>query len=152
MISGRDGERVRDISSTINRFANSFDMKDWDAMAFTLAEQIVVDYQDLRGTEGTVSRDEYVSARRSALEKLDTHHLLTNLEIHEHAGVARCRASGLIFRARGDRYFNSHVIYDFELAPGSSGWEITFIRQRVLWHEGDPGLHSGAKQGEWGDG
>ncbi|MEZ5557999.1 MAG: GNAT family N-acetyltransferase [Pseudomonadales bacterium] len=134
-----------DIASTIARFANSFDEKDWAAMASTLADRITVDYSDFRGTKGVIARDEYVSQRETALSGLKTHHLLTNLEISEIDGAARCRASGLIYRTRADKFFHSHVIYEFELAFRGGRWEITGIKQAVLWHEGDPSIHAGAK-------
>lgn len=132
-----------EISNTLSRFANSFDEKDWPKMASTLADRIAVDYSDLRGTKEVVTRSQYVSMRQKALENLRTHHLLSNLELSEQRGKARCRASGLIFRFLADRFFHSHAIYDFELRYDESRWQITSITQSVLWHEGDPGIHSG---------
>jgi len=136
---------MTDISNIIARFANSFDEKNWEAMASLLADQIEVDYTDLRGTNEIVTRDEYVSKRKEALAELHTHHLFANLEISENAGKPRCKATGLIYRALGERFFNSHVVYDFELARSGSVLKITRIRQTVLWHEGDPSIHKGAR-------
>ena len=142
---------MTDIANIIARFANSFDEKDWNAMASVLADQIEVDYTDLRGTKGIIARDEYVSRRKEALSELHTHHLLTNLEISENAGNARCKATGVIYRVRGERFYNSHVVYDFELARRGSVVEITRIKQTVLWHEGDPNIHKGAKTNRGND-
>ena len=102
-----------------------------------------VDYSDLRGERTTVSRGDYVARRRDALQSLDTHHLLANLEIEAHADAATCRASGLILRRRGERFFHSHVVYVFGLEARPPSWRIRTIQQRVLWNEGDPSLHSG---------
>ncbi len=38
-----------DIRMTIARFANSFDLKDWALMESVLAEELTVEYSDLRG-------------------------------------------------------------------------------------------------------
>src|SRR6476659_9612870 len=47
-----------------------------------LADTVHTDYSDLRGTPPeTMSRDQFVQLRRSALQELQTHHLAGNLEI-----------------------------------------------------------------------
>ena len=38
------------IQQRIARFANSFDLKDWEALGACLTEQIYTDYSELRGT------------------------------------------------------------------------------------------------------
>ena len=64
------------IQELLARFANSFDLKDWDGLQACLAERLAIDYTDLRGTPPeTVSALDYVQARRKALEGLKTHHL-----------------------------------------------------------------------------
>ncbi|MGD8833213.1 MAG: nuclear transport factor 2 family protein, partial [Pseudomonadales bacterium] len=115
------------IADTISRFANSLDQKDWAGLASVLAERITVDYSDLRGTKGVVTRAEYISLRAEALSELKTHHLLTNLETREESGVGRCKASALIYRMLGGKFFHSHVIYEFELMGEDDRVEITGI-------------------------
>jgi hypothetical protein len=135
-----------EVARTISRFANSFDLKDWSGPESLLAEQIEVDYSDLRGERRTVSRGDYVAQRRSALESLDTHHLLSNAEIEARVDSATCRVSGLIQRRRDEKFFHSHVIYHFRLQRRSGSWCICSITQKVLWSEGDSSIHAGAQR------
>ena len=140
------GERVSiDIPSTIGAFATSFDLKDWPGLEAVLADEIEVDYSDLRGEKGRVARSAYIAKRRAALELLETHHLLANLELEAGPDSASCRASGVIYRRKAGEFFHSHVVYLFGLRRDASGWRIHSITQRVLWNEGNPALHSGAR-------
>ncbi|HEY6101342.1 MAG TPA: nuclear transport factor 2 family protein [Anaeromyxobacter sp.] len=136
---------MRDIQSTIGAFATSFDLKDWAGLEAVLADEIEVDYSDLRGEKGKVARSAYIAKRRTALEPLETHHLLGNLELEASADAASCRASGVIYRRKADEFFHSHVVYRFGLRRDERGWRIASITQRVLWSEGNPALHSGAR-------
>lgn len=135
---------TRDVASTIGAFATSFDRKDWAGLEALLADELELDYSDLRGEKGRVARSAYVAKRRAALERLDTHHLLANLEIDAGAEAASCRASGVIYRRKDERFFHSHVVYEFGLRRHGQSWRIASITQRVLWNEGDPALHAGA--------
>ena len=132
---------------TIASFANCFDRKDWAALEALLAEEVELDYSALRGEVGTVSRAAYVARRKSALHALATHHLLGNLEVVVDGDAASCRASGMIWRRDGARSFDSHVLYEFRLVRSDEAWRIAAIRQAVLWSDGDPELHSGARAG-----
>jgi SnoaL-like domain len=132
------------VEATIARFANCFDLKDWAGLEAILEEKVALDYSALRGEVGTVTRTAYVEKRRIALDPLATHHLLGNLEIRCEGEKATCRASGVIYRRSGDRFFDSHVVYDFGLLRRDGKWRIAAIKQAVLWNDGDPALHAGA--------
>ncbi|MFI5317780.1 MAG: nuclear transport factor 2 family protein [Myxococcota bacterium] len=132
------------IARVVARFANCFDRKDWGELESLLADELALDYADLRGEVGAVSRASYVAKRRQALDSLATHHLLGNFEIEAARGSATCRASGVIYRRSGERRFDSHVLYEFGFVQLGADWLIASIRQRVLWSEGDPSIHSGA--------
>lgn len=132
------------VARAVGRFANCFDRKDWAGLESLLAEELTVDYSDLRGDVGVVPRASYVAKRQQALAALETHHLLGNLEIERASGEATCRASGVIFRRSGEKRFDSHVLYEFGLVLRRGDWCIASIRQRVLWSEGDASIHAGA--------
>ena len=134
------------ITNVIARFANNFDRKDWNALADTLMETIECDYRDLRGTIETYSRDEYVQARKTALDALQTQHLFCNLDITLDESSATCQASAVIYRKNEQGLcFNSHALYVFELSPIPTGdWKIAKIKQNILWNDGDATIHSGA--------
>lgn len=145
------------IQNLIARFANSFDVKDWSALADCLAPHVFADYSDLRGTPpATLPAAEYVRLRQAALTPLVTHHLLGNLEIAlpapEHAV---CRASMLIWRVQavaqgatlGEKAdeFHTHCLYTFELVRQGAMWKIGGITQKVLWNTGRSQLHAGVQ-------
>jgi len=132
------------IENTLNRFMNSFDLKDWAVMRGLLEPTIQIDYSDLRGGPATdVSSDEYVRLRAEALQHLSTQHLLTNLDVVMSDGSASVGATCMIHRSDGTRHFNSHAVYTFSLAMSGGAWRISGIKQRILWNEGDPTIHKG---------
>lgn len=138
---------IQTVAEVLNRFANSFDLKDWWALGSTLADEVVCDYRDLRGDLSTYSREQYLALREEALGCLKTQHLFTNLEIEVDGKDANCRVNALILRQGEDeRVFTTHAIYFFTLLQNEAGiWQIKQIRQQVLWNDGDRSLHAGAK-------
>jgi hypothetical protein len=135
------------IEQVISRFATSFDLKDWDGLRDCLADPVFTDYTDLRGTPpANVSADEYVASRRHALEQAVSHHLGGNYETaYVDARHATCRASMVIWRKAGEEQFTTHCVYLFRLEKIGSDWKISGITQKVLWNEGNPAIHPGAK-------
>src|SRR5215831_18522414 len=121
------------IQQLIARFANSFDTKDWSALADCLAEELYTDYSDLRGTPAeTISRSRFVALRRSALQALQTHHLCGNVEV----GVAQDRAEAKVSmtihrRAETGATFDTHCLYTFGLERIAQRWAIDSIVQKV---------------------
>jgi hypothetical protein len=135
-----------DIIQTIYKFANSFDLKDWEALRSTLDNEIICDYLDLRGSIDTLSSEAYIKKRIEALESLLTQHLFANPELAKEENSAYCRVSAIIFRNKNGVIFNTHAIYSFKLRLIDDHWRIFYIKQKVLWNDGDPNIHSGAKK------
>ena len=139
-------ERLK-IQEVIARFANSFDIKDWDGLQACLTDSLYADYSDLRGTPAqTITSSEYMHQRRESLDHLKLQHLVSNYEI-DFAGSekAACRASMVIWRKAEAEEFTSHCIYTFQLTKQNGEWKINGITQKVLWNEGQASLHQGAK-------
>ena len=137
------------IQQVIHRFANSFDIKDWQELEECFTEKIYTDYSDLRGTlPETIDAKHYVHLRQEALSKLKTHHLCGNHEIEIKQDKAICKTSMVIYRSGANKQenFTTHCLYIFNLQKNNSAWKITGIIQKVFWNEGDPSIHSGAKQ------
>ncbi|MGD8428009.1 MAG: nuclear transport factor 2 family protein [Balneolaceae bacterium] len=130
------------IRNTINIFANSFDLKDWDALKSVLAASVYSDYRDLRGTAEVVTRSDYVSGRIKALADLQTHHLFSNYQVSIENQQAECILSSVIWRQNGNSTFTTHAIYNFKLKSSEGNWRIHAIKQNVLWNEGDSSIHS----------
>jgi hypothetical protein len=135
-----------EIENTLNRFMNSFDLKDWALMVNLLEPIIQVDYSDLRGGPATeITAAEYANARAEALQHLSTQHLLTNCDIATSDRAASVDATCMIYRSDGAKHFNSHAFYTFSLVLRDSSWKISAIKQRILWNEGDPSIHKSVK-------
>lgn len=135
------------IQELIAKFANSFDLKDWNGLQSCFTESIYTDYSDLRGTPPqTVSAADYIKSRREALDHLKLHHLVSNYEIvFSDAGGATCRASMIVWRKSETEEFTSHCFYIFQLVQQNGEWRISGITQKVFWNDGRASIHSGAK-------
>lgn len=140
-------EAKLDVQEVIARFANSFDWKDWDGLQSCFTETLFTDYSDLRGTPPQmIGDDEYVAARRQALDSLQLHHLAGNYEVaFQDENRAFCRASMVIWRKSDVEEFTSHCIYEFQLLNDGAGWKISGITQKIMWNEGSSSIHKGAK-------
>jgi hypothetical protein len=135
------------IHEVIARFANSFDVKDWNGLESCFTDSLYTDYSDLRGTPPEkVKASDYVAARRESLNQLKLHHLVSNYEIDLiNSNTATGRASMIVWRKSDKEEFTSHCVYIFQLTKQESDWKISGIVQKVLWNEGTPSIHKGAK-------
>lgn len=138
------------ISNLLAKFANSFDRKDWQALSNLLSDSIDCDYSDLRANSGKISRSEYINKRKQALQHLRTQHLFSNIEIYKQDKAANCRANAIIMRVNDDdEFFHSHAMYEFDLIINQSNqWQITSIKQTILWNEGNANIHVGVNPTE----
>jgi hypothetical protein len=130
----------------IAKFANSFDVRAWDELAECLSESVYTDYSDLRGTPPeAVSKADFVAARRLALQSFATHHQIGNLEIYINGTSATSRISAVVYRRGEDgKVFTSHCLFLLGLQSRHETWEICSIVQKVLWTEGNAGIHGEA--------
>lgn len=142
-----DRDAVRDL---VVRFANAFDLQDWDALRACLMAEIFVDYSAFRGEPAaTVTADAYVAARASALAGLRTQHLSTNHQVTLAGDRAECLSAFVIHRVAPERPAESGEENTFDTAGHyrhgcvrtPEGWRIDRIRQTVLWTRGTPGIH-----------
>jgi hypothetical protein len=140
-------KNILEIQKVIARFANSFDMKDWNGLESCFTESLYTDYSDLRGTPAqTVSAKDYVQKRIDSLNHLKLHHLVSNYEMDfSDSNSATCRASMVVWRKSDEEEFTSHCVYIFQLTKRDSDWKISGITQKVLWNEGTSSIHKGAK-------
>jgi len=133
------------ICALANRFANSFDLKDWNALEECLSDSLLADYSDLRGTPPEViSKQRFVELRRTALDAMATHHLMGNHEILVDGDTASAIVSCAIFRRNtsGER-LDTHCIYFFKAARDAGIWKISAIKQKLLLNDGDTSIHAG---------
>ena len=133
------------IQNLLARFANSFDLKDWDALCACLADELYTDYSDLRGTPPEkMTNHRFVELRRAALQDLKTHHLSGNTEIDVTGETATARVSTVIYRkdAQGQN-LHTHCLYQFGLQKHEGRWVINAITQKVFWSDGQTAIHKG---------
>ncbi|MBV8603736.1 MAG: nuclear transport factor 2 family protein [Pelomonas sp.] len=134
-----------ELQQLVARFANAFDLKDWDGLGACLADSLHTDYSELRGTPPeTLTRERFVELRRAALGPLATQHLAGNIEIEARGARADLKVAMAIFRrgAAGEQ-FNTHCLYFFGAVRAGGGWRIDSIRQKVLMSVGDARIHAG---------
>ncbi|ODN42534.1 nuclear transport factor 2 family protein [Piscirickettsia litoralis] len=139
-------DKVRNV---LYKFANSFDVKDWQGLEETLNDEIWCDYKSLRGNASVNNKSDYIHTRKESLHHLKTQHLFSNLEIEVQGENAYCRLSAVIYRENNQgNYFNTHAVYNFELSLSKTNvWKIRKISQQVLWNRGDSSIHSGVSEG-----
>lgn len=135
------------IQQLIARFANNFDVKDWDGLQSCFTESLYTDYSDLRGTPPeSLSASAFVHLRRESLDHLKLHHLVSNYEVDfTDSNTATCRASMVVWRKSDEEEFTSHCVYTFQVIKQDTNWKISGITQKVLWNEGTSSIHKGAK-------
>jgi hypothetical protein len=142
-------QALKDESSVrrlIAKFANSFDVRAWDELSECLAESLYTDYSDLRGTPPeAVTKADFVTARRAALQSVVTHHLIGNVEIYINATSATSRVTAVVYRRdEAGAVFTSHCLFLLGLQSRNEVWEICSIVQKILWTEGNAGIHGEA--------
>lgn len=138
-----------EIQNLIARFANSFDLKQWDVLVQCLTEQVYTDYSELRGSpQQTLSRADYVSLREIALAELRTHHLVSNLQFTwVTLAKIKLNVSMLIYRKANDgQVFNTHCLYQLEVVKEAEQWLICSIVQKVFWSDGQAAIHAGVEK------
>lgn len=133
------------LQQLVARFANCFDLKDWDGLCRCLADELYTDYSDLRGTPPeTMSKERFVALRRAALHDLQTHHLAGNLEIEAGETKAKLKVSMAIYRRNQvGEILNTHCIYFLETEQTKDGWVISSLIQQVFINDGQIGIHKG---------
>ena len=136
------------IQTTVSRFANCLDHKDWHGLSLILTDTIECDYQALRGITESCDKQHFIELRKSALSPLNTQHIFSNYDIELNVNnIADCKVSALILRKNEqDQYFNTHAFYQFQLVQIAEQWLIRAIKQQVFWNEGDPSIHSGVTE------
>jgi hypothetical protein len=133
------------LQQLVARFANCFDLKDWDGLCRCLADELYTDYSDLRGTPPeSMSKERFVELRRIALHDLQTHHLTGNLEIEADEAKAKLKVSMAIYRRnQAGEILNTHCIYFLEAEQAKNGWVISSLVQKVFISNGQTEIHKG---------
>ena len=137
------------IVDTIVRWASALDAKDWGAARACFTDEVETDYADLRGTGSErLSADAFVELRRTALERLTTHHMSTNHVVTLDGDRATYASAMLIHRLdpgrERDNTFDTLAHYTHVLVRTTHGWRITRVRQAVAWNRGNAAIHAGA--------
>lgn len=136
---------LQNIQNVLAKFANSFDLKDWDALSACLTSTIYTDYSELRGTPPEyMTNQHYAELRRMALQDLKTHHLSGNTEIELSGDAAKAKVSTIIYRKNAqDETLHTHCLYEFGLQKDDGCWLINAIVQKVFWSDGQTAIHRG---------
>ena len=126
------------ILEVLERFARSFDTKDWDEMSACLSDELEVDYSSFRNSKpGRITNSEYIRSRKSGLRKLNTQHRLKNprIAVEGNRVHSTCDFEIKRFLKNSDRFFHSYGSYAFQLTLDGENWKITSIVQTVNKNE-----------------
>jgi hypothetical protein len=151
MASASPGDWMQ-IHNLLCLFQQAFDDRNWKLMRACLADRIFTDYSSFRNTPAeTLTAEEYISKRKSALAGLRTQHDFSNLQVEVDGDRAGGRCNYVIHRFHPDfqgeahRFFHSYGHYLFEFERSLAGWRITAITQNLLKNHGNPQLHGGTR-------
>lgn len=98
-----------DVQDTIIKMVNAIDTKKWQLAKDQFAKDVFVDYSSMNGQAGaTMLSDDLVNGWEGLLEKVSTHHMLTNFEIS----------------VDGDKATSQSHVYASHLADGVEYWDI----------------------------
>jgi hypothetical protein len=94
----------QDVINLLARFANCFDLKDWNTMCGLLMDEVQCDYSSLRHYVQTISNRKYVNERIKSLTDLDTQHLFFNFDVEIKVEQADCQLNAMILRRNSQEY------------------------------------------------
>lgn len=135
-----------DITDTILRFFYAIDTHNWNLLRSCLAETLDVDYA-MRGESRRITfADEFVEQRCKELSHLQMQHINTNHLITINGNEAECTSCFLIHhldptQPLGENAFHITGHYKHDLIQTASGWLINYIKQTVIWSNGNPKIH-----------
>lgn len=122
--------KEHEVKQTIIEMVNAIDAKKWNVAIEQFDEKLFVDYQSLSGQAGSdVAAKGLVGSWKKLLNKVETHHMLTNFDIKidgTNAEVfSHVYASHI---AKGIKYWDAYGRYHHKLRKTDNGWKITFMK------------------------
>ncbi|MEM7193614.1 MAG: nuclear transport factor 2 family protein [Pseudomonadota bacterium] len=126
-VSSSAGSKASDqIRQNIVRMINAIDTKQWDTARDQFKEDVFVDYSSLSGQPGGLTTaSELVDGWKQLLQKVDTHHLLSNFEIHVEGNQAESYSHVYAsHNADGLEYWDAYGRYHHKLVFESGQWKI----------------------------
>ncbi len=139
----RDRERDADVCTTLYRFAQGIDLREWDLLRSVFAEEITVDYTSYRGGAPTVmAADDWVAkAQRRFATMTATQHSMTNPRVEGTDDQATCRmyVEAHHVAVIDDREEHCRIggEYRDELRLIDGAWLVTTLRLDVRWYQGN---------------
>lgn len=135
-----------DVIFCIQRYMSAADHRDWAAARSCFADEVYLDYTDLRPNPpaGMIAADTMIAGwaeRHAAI--LAYHHHMGNLLPSVDGDTARCTASGLATHLRGSasggtEFWQLGAYYDYELERANGRWVITSVTIHKQWERTAP--------------
>jgi hypothetical protein len=142
-----------EISETITRYFNSLDLRDWDLMRATLAEEIEVDFSELFGDPvATHESADFVDFARGVLSGFQaTQHISPNHVISIEGDRATASAGMYAWHkvpsdAAAECTFTLRGRYDIGLERTAEGWRMNLLHMSVWDEDGNKGVYDIAGQ------
>jgi hypothetical protein len=96
---------------------------------------VYTDFSALRGIPpDSLARNAFVTACRTALQAIKTHHMTGNVEVYINGTSATARVSALIFiRDEAGQVTQYHCLYLLGFESRDEQWTLCSIVNRTLW-------------------
>lgn len=139
-------ERINIIDIVVG-IANAFDKQDWQKLRNYLADEIYIDYSELRQElPKQVTAEAYVQQRVTSLTGLKTLHISTNHEVTINENNAQCWSAYRIYRLDPEgkteqNQLNTVGNYQHQFVQVEGIWKLTAIKQTVILSSGDRRIH-----------
>ena len=134
----------RKVKEKLEKFAESFDSKNWNSMEQCLADFISIDYSSFRNKpKCNISKHEYILEKKIGIGHLNTKHNFFDYQIIPCQLKAKCKCKFEIKRLEesSGKYFHTKGTYIFTLIYFKNKWRIDSIIQIVKEQIGDREIH-----------
>jgi hypothetical protein len=147
-------EEVYKITRTLIRIANSTDAKDWTTFRAQFADQVLVDFGEVKPAQ-TMLADDLVNWSAVAYGRMETQHMVSNHDVLIEPGIDVATAGNAEDTARvtsyghalhrqkvsaGEDYWHIYCRYDHELARTEEGWKVTRLKMTPFEQQGNANL------------
>jgi hypothetical protein len=132
-----------EVIATFRRFLLSLDARAWEHVAQSLDEHVVIDTTELfPGEVKPEPRDAIVGALRNSLSGFRSmQHALANEIVDIQGDEATLEAYTLerfeLATPHGASFWSMGGRYTVQFRRRSRGWQLTALRQRVIWADGN---------------
>ncbi|MCG8639031.1 MAG: alpha/beta fold hydrolase [Desulfobacterales bacterium] len=131
---------AQQVKNSIVTMVNAIDTNQWDVATAQFADEVFVDYSSLSGQPGSVTKaSDLVGGWKNLLEKVSTHHMLSNFDICVNGDRAEVFSHVYASHtAEGIDYWDAYGRYHHKLIRVDGKWKITSKTLIMHGQKGNP--------------